>query len=128
MQDIPGASQHVEAEKAGYLNKLSGRSFPYIPQWKRRYCVLSRGRLYYYEREDSRQGEKANGVINLEYFDQVTEAAPKDCKKATNVFVITSQDRSFFDPVSSYGILFLFFPNPFFSLWLREIIRSMSTP
>ncbi|KAK4301103.1 hypothetical protein Pmani_026739 [Petrolisthes manimaculis] len=98
MMDIPGASQHVEAEKAGYLNKLSGRSFPYIPQWKRRYCVLSKGRLYYYEREDSRQGEKANGVINLEYFDQVTEAAPKECKKATNVFIITSQDRSFFDP------------------------------
>ncbi|XP_069189376.1 uncharacterized protein DDB_G0284459 isoform X1 [Procambarus clarkii] len=97
-REIPGASQHREAEKAGYLTKLSGRSFPYIPQWKRRYCVLAKGRLYYYEREDSKSGEKANGVINLEYFDHVAEAAPKDCKKATNVFVITSQDRSFFDP------------------------------
>ncbi|XP_042236873.1 uncharacterized protein LOC121876055 isoform X2 [Homarus americanus] len=98
MTDIPGASQHREAEKAGYLTKLSGRSFPYIPQWKRRYCVLAKGRLYYYEREDSKAGEKTNGVINLEYFDHVAEAGPKDCKKATNVFIITSQDRSFFDP------------------------------
>ncbi|XP_064118053.1 uncharacterized protein LOC135223521 isoform X2 [Macrobrachium nipponense] len=98
IQEIPGANQHREVEKAGYLTKLSGRSFPYIAQWKRRYCVLSKGRLYYYEREDSKSGEKSNGVINLEYFDQVSEAGPKDCKKATNVFVITSQDRSFFDP------------------------------
>ncbi|XP_037780882.1 uncharacterized protein LOC119577213 isoform X2 [Penaeus monodon] len=98
MTDIPGASQHREPEKAGYLTKLSGRSFPYIPQWKRRYCVLAKGKLYYYEREDSKAGDKSNGVINLEYFDQVAEAGPKDCKKATNVFIITSQDRSFFDP------------------------------
>lgn len=97
-QDIPGASQHKEAEKAGFLTKLSGRSFPYIAQWKRRYCVLSKGRLYYYEREDSKAGDKSNGVIQLEYFDQVAEAGPKECKKATNVFIITSQDRSFFDP------------------------------
>ncbi|KAK8747121.1 hypothetical protein OTU49_016631, partial [Cherax quadricarinatus] len=96
--EIPGANQHREAEKAGYLTKLSGRTFPYIPQWKRRYCVLAKGSLFYYEREDSKPGEKANGVINLAYFDHVAEAGPKDCKKATNVFVITSQDRSFFDP------------------------------
>ena len=88
-------------EKAGFLTKLSGRSFPYIAQWKRRYCVLSKDRLYYYEREDSKAGDKSNGVIQLEYFDQVAEAGPKECKKATNVFIITSQDRSFFDPVSS---------------------------
>ncbi|XP_071540059.1 uncharacterized protein [Panulirus ornatus] len=98
MTEIPGANQHREAEKVGYLTKLSSRSFPYISQWKRRYCVLAKGRLYYYEREDSKPGEKSNGVINLEYFDHVAEAGPKDCKKATNVFVITSQDRSFFDP------------------------------
>ncbi|XP_042870937.1 uncharacterized protein LOC122252503 isoform X2 [Penaeus japonicus] len=98
MTDIPGASQHRDPEKAGYLTKLSGRSFPYIPQWKRRYCVLTKGKLYYYEREDSKAGDKSNGVINLEYFDQVAEAGTKDCKKATNVFIITSQDRSFFDP------------------------------
>lgn len=98
MTEIPGANQHREAEKAGYLTKLSGRTFPYIPQWKRRYCVLAKGSLFYYEREDSKPGEKANGVINLAYFDHVAEAGPKDCKKATNVFVITSQDRSFFDP------------------------------
>lgn len=97
-QDIPGANQHKEVEKTGFLTKLSGRSFPYIAQWKRRYCVLSKGRLYYYEREDSKEGDKANGVIQLEYFDQVAEAGPKECKKATNVFIITSQDRSFFDP------------------------------
>ncbi|XP_050701035.1 uncharacterized protein LOC126987770 isoform X2 [Eriocheir sinensis] len=96
--DIPGANQHKEVEKTGFLTKLSGRSFPYIAQWKRRYCVLSKGRLYYYEREDSKEGDKANGVIQLEYFDQVAEAGPKECKKATNVFIITSQDRSFFDP------------------------------
>ncbi|XP_063858067.1 uncharacterized protein LOC135099608 isoform X1 [Scylla paramamosain] len=96
--DIPGANQHKEADKAGFLTKLSGRSFPYIAQWKRRYCVLSKGRLYYYEKEDSKAGDKSNGVIQLEYFDQVAEAGPKECKKATNVFIITSQDRSFFDP------------------------------
>ncbi|KAG0706562.1 hypothetical protein GWK47_024325 [Chionoecetes opilio] len=96
--DIPGANQHKEADKAGFLTKLSGRSFPYIAQWKRRYCVLSKGRLYYYEKEDSKAGDKANGVIQLEYFDHVAEAGPKECKKATNVFIITSQDRSFFDP------------------------------
>ncbi|CAL4087603.1 unnamed protein product, partial [Meganyctiphanes norvegica] len=96
--DIPGAGQHRDVVKAGFLNKLSGRSFPYIPQWKRRYCVLAKGKLFYYERSDSGGGEKGAGVINLEYFDQVSEAGPKDCKKATNVFIITSQDRSFFDP------------------------------
>ncbi|XP_068247747.1 uncharacterized protein [Palaemon carinicauda] len=96
--EIPGATQHREVEKAGYLTKLRRAQLPLHSQWKRRYCVLSKGRLYYYEREDSKSGEKSNGVINLEYFDQVAEAAPKDCKKATNVFVITSQDRSFFDP------------------------------
>lgn len=60
--------------------------------------MLSKGRLYYYEKEDSKAGDKSNGVIQLEYFDQVAEAGPKECKKATNVFIITSQDRSFFDP------------------------------
>ncbi|XP_076048489.1 uncharacterized protein LOC143029622 isoform X2 [Oratosquilla oratoria] len=96
--DFPAANQHQGVEKSGFLNKLSGRSFPYIPQWKRRYCVLSRGKLYYYEREDSKPGDKSTGVLNLEYFDQVAEAGPKECKKATNVFLLTSQDKSFFDP------------------------------
>ncbi|KAK7028099.1 hypothetical protein SK128_000353 [Halocaridina rubra] len=131
IQEIPGASQHREVEKVGYLTKLSGRSFPYIPQWKRRYCVLAKGRLYYYEREDSKSGDKSNGVINLEYFDQVSEAAPKDCKKATNVFIITSQDRSFFDPGRH---LFSADTLPDMKDWVRKLqtaleqIRNNSRP
>ena len=97
-------NHHVDVEKVGYLNKLTSRTFPYIAQWRRRYCVLSKGKLFYYEKEDSKGNEKSNGVINLEYFDQIFEAPPKDCKKATNVFVLTSQDRSFFDPVSFFLI------------------------
>ncbi|MCL4164343.1 UNVERIFIED_CONTAM: hypothetical protein GTU68_031559, partial [Idotea baltica] len=98
-QEIPNADTHRQPDKSGYLQKLNSRSFPYLNQWKRRYCVLTKGCLYRYERDTSKGADKGSNVVDLKYFDQVTEAVQKETKKASNVFVVTSQDRSFFDPV-----------------------------
>lgn len=54
-------------------------------------------RIYYYEKEDSKGSERSAGIINLEYYDACSEATPKEVRKATNVFVISTSDKSFFD-------------------------------
>ena len=71
----------------------------YTHDWKRKYFVLTRERLYYYESENSQGGERGSGVIDLKCLADCVEAPLTDHKKATNVFILIAKERGFFDQV-----------------------------
>lgn len=70
-----------------FINRLSFRHNNNILKLNNLFMVL----------QDSIGTEKSCGVVNLEYFDTCTEASTRMAKKTTNVFVIGSSDKGFFE-------------------------------
>ncbi|CAL8086676.1 unnamed protein product [Orchesella dallaii] len=97
-QELPPASSLREkATKVGHLKKLSGKGILTSGTWRERYCLLVKTKLYFYENEKSEGTEKSCGFVNLEYFDTCTEATTRMARKTTNVFVIGSTEKGFFE-------------------------------
>ncbi|XP_065577413.1 uncharacterized protein LOC136038235 isoform X2 [Artemia franciscana] len=85
---------------SGYLLKLSGKTVLSGGNWKRKFFVLEKKRLVYYESEEAwNTGSRVSGFISLEFYDLVEE---KETRKATNVFFIGSSDKNLFETTRHY--------------------------
>eukprot|EP01089_Gocevia_fonbrunei_P015680 TRINITY_DN464_c0_g1_i1.p1 TRINITY_DN464_c0_g1~~TRINITY_DN464_c0_g1_i1.p1 ORF type:complete len:473 (-),score=108.04 TRINITY_DN464_c0_g1_i1:100-1518(-) len=73
-------------QKTGFLTKRGGRK----TNWRKRFCVLHGGKLYYFKNQKAKQPK---GAIELEQNSTVAEN--RELKKA-NCFQITTQKRVFY--------------------------------
>ncbi|XP_076330424.1 uncharacterized protein LOC143236054 [Tachypleus tridentatus] len=95
--EIPSPSSFLKPIKTGYLRKYSQRTWFLPGSWKRKFCVLDGTKIYFYENEGCKGTERSAGVISLDYYDLCFEGSTKDNKRASNVFIISSSVRGFFD-------------------------------
>ncbi|OXA65124.1 Pleckstrin y domain-containing family A member 6 [Folsomia candida] len=91
------SSLRDQASRCGRLKKLSGKGILTSGTWRERFCLLVKNKLYYYENDEGNGTEKYCGTVNLDYFDTCTEASTRMARKATNVLVIGSSDKGFFE-------------------------------
>lgn len=84
---IPAAESFSSPEAAGWLFKLIHEGW-LRKRWRKRYCVLSNGILYFYEFKTSDGTEKTCSSLNLKLFRECVKAPRKDCKKSAHTLIL----------------------------------------
>nr|CAB3267665.1 wiskott-Aldrich syndrome protein family member 2 [Phallusia mammillata] len=62
-------------------------------RWRKRWCILSKGKLYFYEFETRDVTEKNCGQLDLTLYQKCVKASKKDAKKSPHTFILEVEKK-----------------------------------
>lgn len=84
---IPAADSFTNYDHSGWMSRLYNDGW-LKKRWRKRYCVLSNGKLYLYEKQTAKGTEAASIAIDLAKFSSCIKASGKELKKSPNTIIL----------------------------------------